>query len=181
MYKLDAPIIHKNDEKIETIKKLFEEVFGYTSEEINQFIKSDFMCDVAMNLTIDQATLATKPFADNDINIYLETMDGKIISYHEAGIYHVHETPKQHYYDKPVVSREQLVDPFTQKEKERLQHIQQNRLEQIQKNIPKCPTCQSTNISKISTTKRLFSTGLFGLASSDIGKTMKCNKCGYKW
>lgn len=51
----------------------------------------------------------------------------------------------------------------------------------IPDNRPKCPTCGSNNISKISTTKRLITTGLFGLASSDIGKTMKCNKCGYKW
>lgn len=48
-------------------------------------------------------------------------------------------------------------------------------------NRPKCPTCGSTNIQKISGTKRWFSTGLFGLASSDIGKSMVCKKCGYKW
>lgn len=48
-------------------------------------------------------------------------------------------------------------------------------------NKPKCPTCQSTNVSKISGVKRWLTTGLFGLASSDIGKTMKCNNCGYKW
>lgn len=46
---------------------------------------------------------------------------------------------------------------------------------------PKCPHCGSTNISKISTTSRMISTGLFGLASSKIGKTMQCKKCGYKW
>lgn len=50
-----------------------------------------------------------------------------------------------------------------------------------QSRVPKCPTCQSTNISKISGGKRWLTTGLFGLASSDIGKTMKCNNCGYKW
>lgn len=48
-------------------------------------------------------------------------------------------------------------------------------------NKPKCPTCGSTNVQKISTTKRWVSTGLFGLASSDIGKTMCCKNCGYKW
>lgn len=48
-------------------------------------------------------------------------------------------------------------------------------------NIPKCPTCGSTNISKISDTKRFVTTGLFGLASSNIGKTMECKNCGYKW
>lgn len=48
-------------------------------------------------------------------------------------------------------------------------------------NRPKCPNCHSTNIQKISGTKRWFSTGLFGLASSDIGKSMCCKNCGYKW
>lgn len=48
-------------------------------------------------------------------------------------------------------------------------------------NKPKCPTCQSTNISKIGTVNRMFSVGLFGLASSKIGKTHKCNKCGSTW
>lgn len=48
-------------------------------------------------------------------------------------------------------------------------------------NKPKCPTCGSTNIQKISGTKRWLSTGLFGLASSDIGKSMVCRSCGFKW
>ena len=48
-------------------------------------------------------------------------------------------------------------------------------------NVPHCPTCGSTNIQKISDTKRWLTTGLFGLASSDVGKTMVCKKCCYKW
>ena len=50
-----------------------------------------------------------------------------------------------------------------------------------QPNTPHCPTCGSTNIQKISGTKRWLTTGLFGLASSDVGKTMVCKKCGYKF
>lgn len=53
--------------------------------------------------------------------------------------------------------------------------------ERKQLNVPHCPTCNSTKVEKISTTKRLVSTGLFGLASSNIGKTMHCKNCGYKW
>lgn len=48
-------------------------------------------------------------------------------------------------------------------------------------NTPKCPSCQSTNISKIGTLNRMASVGLFGLASSKIGKTHKCNSCGGTW
>lgn len=52
---------------------------------------------------------------------------------------------------------------------------------QPEENIPKCPTCGSINIKRISGTKRWLTTGLFGLASSDIGKTMVCKNCGYKF
>ena len=48
-------------------------------------------------------------------------------------------------------------------------------------NVPKCPTCDSTEVSKITTTNRLFSIGLFGLASDKIGKQFECKNCGYKW
>ena len=48
-------------------------------------------------------------------------------------------------------------------------------------NQKKCPHCSSTSYRRISTTKKVVSTGVFGLASSTIGKTFECNKCGYKW
>lgn len=55
------------------------------------------------------------------------------------------------------------------------------REEAIEASKPKCPTCGSTNIQKISGTKRWVTAGLFGLASSNVGKTMECKNCGYKW
>lgn len=59
------------------------------------------------------------------------------------------------------------------------QHESSKKMEED--NTPKCPTCGSTNIQKISGTKRWLSAGLFGLASSDIGKSMVCKSCGFKW
>lgn len=50
-----------------------------------------------------------------------------------------------------------------------------------EKNTPKCPTCQSTNIEKISLTKKAVGGALFGLFSSDVRKTMHCKNCGAKW
>ncbi len=59
---------------------------------------------------------------------------------------------------------------------------QQERYVQIiEDSKPRCPTCGSTNIQKITSTKRWLSTSFFGLASSDVGKTMECKSCGYKW
>ena len=46
---------------------------------------------------------------------------------------------------------------------------------------PKCPTCGSTNIEKISTLNRAVSIGIVGLASDKIGKQFCCKNCGYKW
>lgn len=48
-------------------------------------------------------------------------------------------------------------------------------------NIPKCPTCGSTNVEKISTAKKAFGFAMVGLFSSNLGKTMHCRNCGYKW
>ena len=47
--------------------------------------------------------------------------------------------------------------------------------------VPKCPTCGSTNIRKISTGERMVSVGMLGLFSKKINKSFKCNKCGYTW
>ena len=52
---------------------------------------------------------------------------------------------------------------------------------QPQSIVPRCPTCGSTNIKKISGTKRWVGTGIFGLASSDLGKVMECLNCHAKW
>lgn len=47
--------------------------------------------------------------------------------------------------------------------------------------IPKCPTCGSTNIEKISATKKVIGGAMFGIFSSNIRNTMHCKNCGYKW
>lgn len=55
--------------------------------------------------------------------------------------------------------------------------------ERHQENLakPHCPTCGSTDVQPISTVKRVASTAVMGIASSTIGKSYECKKCGYKW
>lgn len=48
-------------------------------------------------------------------------------------------------------------------------------------NTPKCPTCGSTNIEKISLGKKAVGGALFGIFSSNVRKSMHCKNCGYKW
>lgn len=50
-----------------------------------------------------------------------------------------------------------------------------------QTNTIKCPNCQSTDVQKLSTASKVVGVGLLGLASKTVGKTYKCNKCGYYW
>lgn len=63
------------------------------------------------------------------------------------------------------------------------QYEQQESIKQMQekKNIPKCPTCGSTNIEKISVGKKIGGSFLFGIFSSDVRNTMHCKDCGAKW
>ena len=51
----------------------------------------------------------------------------------------------------------------------------------IQKNIPKCPTCSSTNIRKIITTRKIAGALGFGLLSKTAKSQFECKDCGYKW
>lgn len=46
---------------------------------------------------------------------------------------------------------------------------------------PKCPNCKSIMIKKISAASRISGAMTLGIFSSNIGKTMYCKKCGYKW
>lgn len=182
MYSLHMPILDNSDKETLIAKKLLKDILGYTNEEVHQFATTMFMCCVAKNLSIEQVKLIVKPFNyDNGINMYLKK-DGKIISYIEAGINLTKEPPKDHYYDHPVVSRDQLVDPWTQKEKERYEnYARQEREERIAKATPvkvTCPYCKSTDCKKITNTSKAVHTAIFGIFS--LGRNSKqwhCNSC----
>ncbi len=46
---------------------------------------------------------------------------------------------------------------------------------------PKCPTCGSENVRRLDAMERGGSLLAFGIFSPHIGKTFKCNHCGYTW
>lgn len=58
------------------------------------------------------------------------------------------------------------------------EQVQESRVEE---NKPRCPTCGSTNIEKISLGKKAVGGALFGIFSSNVRKSMHCKSCGYKW
>lgn len=45
----------------------------------------------------------------------------------------------------------------------------------------KCPTCSSTNISRISTTAKVANIAMFGLLGQKRKHQFKCNNCKYEW
>ncbi len=48
-------------------------------------------------------------------------------------------------------------------------------------NKPKCPTCQSQNLKKISATSKVVNTAVWGIFGTKRHKTFHCNNCGYEW
>lgn len=68
------------------------------------------------------------------------------------------------------------------------QKIEQDQIKQIQnknhleeKHIPKCPTCGSVDIKKISTASKVFGAAMFGLFSKTAHSQFECKNCHYKW
>ena len=46
---------------------------------------------------------------------------------------------------------------------------------------PRCPTCNSTNIKKISDLRRGVHAAAWGLLSTTARSQFECKNCGYKW
>jgi len=57
--------------------------------------------------------------------------------------------------------------------------LENDKINQI--NTPKCPTCQSTNIKKVSGTSKAISVAMLGFLSQKVKKQFHCNNCGYEW
>ena len=51
----------------------------------------------------------------------------------------------------------------------------------VSSNTPKCPTCGSTHVYKISTTAKAANTVLLGVFGTKRYKTFHCDNCGYEW
>ena len=51
----------------------------------------------------------------------------------------------------------------------------------VKTDAPKCPTCGSTNLTKISAATRGIDRAFFGRHSPEAKAQFRCNKCGYLW
>lgn len=48
-------------------------------------------------------------------------------------------------------------------------------------NVPRCPTCGSTDIEKITGLSKVGSVALWGILSRKVHKQWHCNSCGSEW
>lgn len=51
----------------------------------------------------------------------------------------------------------------------------------VQENVPKCPTCGSTDVEKLTSLDRGVSVSVLGPFSNKINKSFKCRDCKYTW
>ena len=176
MYYLYAPLWDTN----ETLRKLLKEVLGYTDGEINILESGHFDRNVANNLTLEQAKEITEIFGDNDFSLYLNDGredEGVIFWRDDLGISLTHNPPKDHYCDKPLISRDHLTDLSIPKKKP----IPVKGYIYDNKPVIECPTCHSKDVKKVSGTSKALSVAMFGIFSQKVKKQFHCNSCGYEW
>ena len=114
-----------------------------------------------------------------DIEYYLELEQGNDYDLLFWDILVKEEISKNPYFNPEEHERTQTI----QKEKcsESFKKIQIQPQTTQPKNVPKCPTCQSTNLRKISDLKRATHGIAFGFISKTAWSQFECKNCGYKW
>ena len=176
--------LQEHKEKLDRAIPLIKEVFGYTDEEIEGFKEKLFYPPLAINVTLEQMELALQPFIDHKITIFGNEYDENynlietLIGFRKLVL--TPQTPKSHYYDEPVIRRDQLVDPYnppTWRSEWTTGFTFQPEFTPKTPTIT-CPYCQSTNTKKLSGLSKALGVGLFGIFA--LGKTTKqfhCNDC----
>lgn len=80
--------------------------------------------------------------------------------------------------EKDIIEYELKMSQFraqvNQQESAQVQHVEED-------NRPKCPTCGSTRIQKISGSRKLMGAIGFGLLSKTAKSQFECLDCKYKW
>lgn len=60
-------------------------------------------------------------------------------------------------------------------------HVHAMLAQRAKENLPKCPTCGSTNIKKITTGQKAASVALWRFFSQKVRRQWHCNNCGHEW
>lgn len=174
----------EDKEELDKAIPLIKEVFGYTDEDIDKFKQKLFFPPLAIDITLEQAKLAMQPFCDSHINIYVNEYDDNHVLVN-GGMYRsklglVEQPPQPHYYDEPVIRRDQLIDPYNPPTWNSAWTTGFTFKPEPQPTSPTitCPYCKSTDCKKISGLSKAGSVALWGIFA--LGKTTKqfhCNNC----
>lgn len=183
MYEVNMVIqdisIPKEAETIKKITPLLKSVLGYSDAEINLMIENYFSRPLAKDLNEQQVKLIAQPFYDISAPIFISeynnngTLINAAIPYYYEFFNLAKQSPKSHYYDEPVISREHLVAPDYVPSKPTIELKPQPTTPTIT-----CPYCKSTDCKKISGLSKAGSVALWGIFA--LGKTTKqwhCNNC----
>lgn len=83
---------------------------------------------------------------------------------------------------KDIIEYELKMSQFRHQYEQKIEYeISKKRATTNPINIPKCPTCESTNIEKITAGQKALGAIGFGLLSKTARSTFKCKNCGHKW
>lgn len=89
---------------------------------------------------------------------------------------------ERYVYNNPLFDPEKNQQRIESEEANAAEMADMNRLFSRDSNTPKCPTCGSTNIKKISGASKVGKVALFGIfAAGSVSKTFHCKNCSYKW
>ena len=115
--------------------------------------------------------------SNEDYNAFIKELEAKDPS---ATTYEAHcEALREKYvYPSEHFSKQAYNDMFKYSE-EKKRRIQEEHDRIF--HTPKCPTCGSTDLRKVSVGAKAVSVGLFGIFSQKVKKTWHCNSCGYEW
>lgn len=183
----------RNNDSWEKAIPLLKEVLGYTHEEINNFInvqQRNYFPPFAINVTKEQAVKILQPFTDYNLNVFATEYNDvtfEIIThcweFEWLDEITSNELPKTHYYDEPVISENQRVDPFNPPTFDSSWVNIDLGLEEVfspSNSTPTitCPYCKSTDCKKISGLSKAGSVALWGIfALSKTTKQWHCNNC----
>lgn len=83
-------------------------------------------------------------------------------------------------YEKDLIEYQLKIQQFkNQLQQQDLVKMQEKMV--VTNNVPHCPTCDSTNIKKISTISKAGSVAIWGIFSRKVHKQWHCNNCGSEW
>ena len=153
-----------------------------------QYVKDKPVCDCCgydnvLKFTTDEQMNQLR-YIDRSVEIEKENPGRTTEEYFKM----VEEEYREKYvYNSPVFDKdlnEKRIAYDKQRDAELEEYGRKNRAEaEAEEHRPKphCPTCNSTNVKKISAGAKAVSVGLFGIFSQKVKHQFHCNNCGYEW